>query len=184
MKKTLLILPLALAAMTFQAKASDKVLAKVNGKEITESQLNKEISKLPANYRNLKNNKEFRQQMLKNMIDAEILYQQALKEGIDKDPEVLENLELLKKKLYIQALLKKHVKVPQVKVTEKEVREYYEKNKDKFVAPNGKPVPFESLKPIIKQALEQEKRSREAQKAIEAYISKLEKNSKIELLSK
>jgi len=121
-------LSLAVAFGLFvSAPVSAKVLAEVNGKKITDKDLNRVIDSLPPQYRTLKNNPQFRKQMLNNMVKEEVLYQEALKEGVDKNPQVRQEIEAMKRRIIVQYLLRKHVKPPKVKVTEREAKEFYEK---------------------------------------------------------
>ncbi len=163
--------------------AADKILAKVNGKAITESQLQQFLNALPPNYDKVKQNPDFKKQVLDSMINEELLYQEAEREKLENTPEVKKQIEEAKKKILINALLRKHVKPPKVSVSEKEVKEFYEKNKSKFVDANGKPVPYESLKPILKQTLQQQKEQEAIRKAVDSYIKELRKKSKVEVVS-
>jgi len=175
---------LLIAFTSTGSMAAEKVLATVNGKKITESQLNRAIENLPARYQGLKDNPQFRKMVLENMVKEELLYQEAKKEGVDKDPKVKEEIELAKKRIMIQALLRKHIKLPKVKVTEEEAKAFYEKNKHQFVDANGKPVPFKSLKPFIIQSLKQQKEEEAFRKAVEEYVRELQKKGKVQISSK
>lgn len=183
MKKALLT-ALIVASASTSSMAADKVLATVNGKKITESQLNSAIDSLPAKYQRLKNNPQFRKMVLENMVKEEILYQEAQKEGIEKDPKVQKELELAKRRILVQELIRKHVKVPKVNVTDEEARAFYEKNKKQFVDPNGKPIPFQSLKPFIVQSLKQQEEQEAFRKAVEKYVMELQKKGKVQINGK
>lgn len=164
--------------------AAGKILAKVNGKPITEEDLKKVMETLPPNYKSLENNPDFRKQLIDNMVKEELLYQEALKERLDKDPKVKDQIEMMKKRILIQALLRKHVKLNQVSVSDSEAKAFYEKNRGKFKDANGKTVPFQALKPFIVQSLKQQKEQEAFKTAVEKYISDLEKHSKVEVYVK
>ncbi|WP_457627707.1 peptidylprolyl isomerase [Persephonella sp.] len=116
--------------------------------------------------------KELRKKALKALIDRELLYYEAKKKGIKipekeidrlmdelakryKSREKLEELvkqtgitleefrEELKKRLMIDKLLKEYV---QVNLTEKDLKEYYEKNKYKFKEPESLKVRYIYIK--------------------------------------
>ncbi|WP_457680879.1 SurA N-terminal domain-containing protein [Thermovibrio sp.] len=179
--KKLITATLIIAATASSALSAEKVVATVNGKKITEKELNETIKNLPPSYNNLKKNPEFRKMVLENMVREELLYQEAIKEGLENNPKVKEEIEKAKRRILIQALLRKHIKLPPIKVSEQEARAFYEKNKRMFLDPNGKPVPFESLKPFIIQSLKRKKEQQAFQEAVERYIKELEKKEKVEI---
>ncbi len=181
--KKLLFAVSAVLVLSGSSFAADKILAKVNGKAITESQLQSFLDSLPPNYNKLKQNPNFRKQVLNSLINEELLYQEAKKEKLEDSPEVKKQMEEAKKKILINALLKKHVKVSNISISDKEVKEFYEKNKSQFVDANGKPVPYESLKSVLKQTLQQQKEQEAVRSAVNAYINELRKKNKVELVS-
>ena len=159
--------------------AEDKILAKVNGKAITESDLNNAIEKLPEKYLSLRNNPKFRKEVLKTLIDQELLFQEAQKEGILSDPKVKKQIEDAKKQIIINALLEKHLKLNEVKVSDEEARAFYERNKNRFTDANGKQVPFESLKPFIIQTLKEQKRQEALMAAFNRFVKELKKKNSV-----
>ena len=183
LRKALLAFSVALS-VAGSALAAEKILARVNGKPITEKDLNQVMESLPPNYKSLENNPAFRKQLLNNMVKEELLYQEALKEGVEKDPEVQREIALMKKRILVQALLRKHIKIGKVEVSDSEAKAFYEKNKDRFTDANGKPVPYASLKPFIVQSLKRQKEQEMFKKALNSYVSQLEKHSKVEIYSK
>lgn len=181
MKKSLLALSLV-AVTSFSASAADKVLAKVNGTPITESQLREVLNRLPASYSSLKSNPSFRQHVLNTLINQQLLYQEARKENVEKDKTVQRQIEEVKKQILINALLSKHLKVNNVKVSDKEAKAFYEKNKFRFIDANKKLVPFKSVKPKIFKFLKQQKMRQAFRMAFNNYISKLRKANKVEIV--
>ncbi|MEO2069563.1 MAG: SurA N-terminal domain-containing protein [Desulfurobacteriaceae bacterium] len=108
--KKLVLATAIIALVSSNSLAGDKVLAKVNGKPITESDLNKALNSLPEKYSSVKGNTEFRKRVLETLINQELLFQEAQKEGIPQNPKVRKQIEEAKKKIIINALLKKHLK--------------------------------------------------------------------------
>ena len=104
------------------------ILAEVNGEKTTVADFNKELADVPQNYREaLMKNK---QRLLDELVLRELLYQEALKQELDKDAEVLEVLERTKKKLMAQKLVIDIAN--QTELTDEELENYYEANKDMF----------------------------------------------------
>lgn len=107
----------------------EKVLASINKKTITLKDFNRTISELPQNMaeRAKRNKLDF----LNYLVRKELLYQEGIKKKIDQNPEVAQKVEQFKHELIIQEFLSSYLN--KVKpVTDKEVKEFYEKNKALF----------------------------------------------------
>lgn len=103
------------------------LLAKVNGDKITVQQVQAEFAKLSSP--TLK--KESVRQMLSNLVDRQLLAQEAIKLNLDRSPEVVQVIESSKASIYAQAYLsKKMAKLNDV--SEKEVTEYIHLHPERF----------------------------------------------------
>jgi peptidyl-prolyl cis-trans isomerase C len=104
----------AIGMASLSHAADDKVLATVNGESISEKDLDRFVSQ------NAKGNKGQinRQQVLNEMISRELVYQDALKQGLDKDPEVLKKLEAIKVNLILGAAMENIMSKPAIKDSE------------------------------------------------------------------
>jgi peptidyl-prolyl cis-trans isomerase C len=111
----------------------NKVLAIVNGREITENDVKANISRFPRERQNQFYSEEGRKQLLDQMVSFELIYNEALENGIEKDEQYLAQLELAKKELLTQASINNLLS--EVSVSEDEVKDYYNANKDLFIAP-------------------------------------------------
>ncbi|UFS72003.1 peptidyl-prolyl cis-trans isomerase [Geomonas sp. RF6] len=107
------------------------VLAEVNGTKITDADFRHETENLPPYLKPMTETPEGKKEMLDTMVVRELIMQQANKDGIDKSPEVAQKLEELKKRLVVEAYLKKKVE-QSATPTDAEMKAFYEKNKDKF----------------------------------------------------
>ncbi len=116
----------------------------------------------------------------KFLVKQALLYQEALKEGLQNDPEVKEQLKLLRRQTLALALLKKKFGNMDFTPTEKEIKEFYEENKSNFKTKDGKILPLSVVKPFIVSTLEQRKRI----EAINNYLESLLKKYKIKVLKK
>ena len=126
---------LALVAIAFlglqacNAEPTGQVLAVVNGEEITQGELNAEISELriPAGG----DKDAIRTQILQQIIDRRLMAQVAKEEGFDRDPEFLTRERRLKEELLVQMYGKKaaeSVRVPDGPA----VKKYLAENPGKF----------------------------------------------------
>jgi EpsD family peptidyl-prolyl cis-trans isomerase len=106
-------------------------LAKVGNSVITEADLEREIKNLPDFVQKMFEGPSGREKFLEELVKRELLYQEALKEGLDKDPAYQKKLEDFKKINLVGILLEKEIESKE-KVSDKEIRDYYEKHKEDF----------------------------------------------------
>lgn len=113
------------------AKSAGQVLAEVNGAVITTEDFKREIESLPPYLKPMTETAEGKKEMLDTMIVRELILQQAQKDGLDKSQAVADKLEDLKKRVVVEAFLKKKVE-EQANLSDPELQKFYDQNKDKF----------------------------------------------------
>jgi peptidyl-prolyl cis-trans isomerase C len=106
-------------------------LAKVDGAPITKADFDREIQSLPDYAKQMFEGPGGREKFLDEVIKKEILYQEALKQGIDKSPEFIRKMEDAKKMTLISGLLEQEI-MSKSQVTDKEIRDYYDQHKNEF----------------------------------------------------
>lgn len=111
-----------------------KVVIEIGDIKITESDLKEEMDNLPEQLKHLVTTKDGKKEFIDSIVKREIVYLEAQKEGIDKDEKVIRDLEKIKKRVVIDAYLRKKI-ISDTKVDEKSLKEYYEKNKKDFTEP-------------------------------------------------
>jgi peptidyl-prolyl cis-trans isomerase C len=114
-----------------EGKKEGKVLAEVNSGSITTGDFDRELKNLPEYLKAMADTPQGRKEMLDTMVIRELILQQAAKDGLDKGPEIEEKLQDLRKRLIVESFLKKKVEV-ESKVSDEELKKFYEQNKDKF----------------------------------------------------
>lgn len=114
-------------------KKEGKVLAEVNSGSITTGDFERELKNLPEYLKAMADTPQGRKEMLDTMVIRELILQQAAKDGLDKGAEIEEKLQDLKKRLIVESFLKKKVEV-ESKVSDEDMKKFYEQNKDKFKA--------------------------------------------------
>lgn len=119
------------AGSTTETKKEGQVMAEVNGRTITTGDYSREMKNLPEYLKSMATTPQGRKEMLDTMVIRELILQQASKEGLDKGPELAEKLEDLKKRLIVESYLKKRVETD-AKVSDDDLKKFYEQNKDKF----------------------------------------------------
>ena len=151
-------------------------LAKVGNTVITEADIEREIKNLPDFVQKMFEGDSGRERFLEELVKRELLYQEALKKGLEKDPAYQKKLEDFKKINLVGLLLEKEIET-KTKVSDKEIRDYYEKNKEDFA-----PVSQVSLSHILVNT------EKEAQKILERLkkgedFAQIAKKSSIDTVS-
>jgi peptidyl-prolyl cis-trans isomerase C len=110
----------------------DKILVKVSDSFITVKDFKARIAKLPPYYRKIveKDNKRY----LEEMIMEKLFYEAAIRKGLDRDKEVVEIVSQAKKKIITAKLVETEVDA-NVKITDGEMKQYYEVHKGEFKTP-------------------------------------------------
>ena len=132
MKKALVLLCLVFLLFGCGKKEEGgKVLATIDGEKVTLEEFNKELDRIPANMKMLVLTQSGKQSFLDRYIVKRLLMEEAKKENIEKDKEFQDRLSDIREQLLIESLLKKKV-TTNINASEEQLKEYYEKNKEKF----------------------------------------------------
>ncbi len=125
---------LIITALTLSCGCAKKpdVVARIGERVITTAELKGRLHKLPDKYRELvsANMKKY----LDEFVVDELLYQEALRRGLQRNKDVIEIIEEAKKKILIAKLLKDNVD-DEVTVSDEEAMEYYQKHPEEFRTP-------------------------------------------------
>lgn len=113
--------------------SENKVLAVVKGKEITEDTLNRFLNDLGPQVAMQFQSEEGREKLIDELIRQEVLYLNAIEKDFDKDEEFVTEFEKIKENFLKQYTVNKMLR--DVTVTEEEVKEFYENNKEMFKKP-------------------------------------------------
>ena len=108
----------------------NKVLATVNGSEVTEKDIQRSLLRFPQETQEYYKTEEGSKQFLDQMINFELIYNYALDNDMKKDPDYIEQMKLIEKDLLIQIGVKNIM--ADVDITEEEIQKYYEENKEMF----------------------------------------------------
>ena len=110
-----------------------KVLATVNGAKITSEDFDREVKALPEYIRAMADTPQGKKEMIDTLVMRELILQQAAKDGVDKGKDIEEKLAELKKRIIVDTYLKKKVET-ESKISDEELKKFYEQNLDKFKA--------------------------------------------------
>src|SRR6267143_3694295 len=105
-------------------KAASQVAAKVNGGEITVHQINSVIA--GSNQIPSEQVKQAAAQTLERIIDQELLVQKALKDKLDRDPQVMMSIENAKRQILARAYIERAA--ASSTESREEIRKFYQEN--------------------------------------------------------
>lgn len=120
--------------LIFACSKSDEVVVKAGSSKLTKKELQEDLKSLPPQTKLFLASPEGVNRLKEELIKREVLYEEAKKRDLAKSEEFKRRVEEFKKITLINMLLEQELKnLPQV--TEKDAKEYYEKNKDQFIKP-------------------------------------------------
>ena len=150
-------------------------LVKINGVTITKEDLKKEVEALPPFAQKMFEGEEGIARLIDELIKKELLYQEAKKKGLDRDAAYLKKVADSQKLILISALLEKEIE-DKAKLSDKDVRDFYEKNKADFMV-QGKTIEFEKIRDMLAQRLTAQKQK----EVFDGYVENLKKSYKIDV---
>ena len=109
----------------------EKVLATVDGRPITDAMLAEEAKSLPPYVRPILDTPAGRVQFLESLITRDLLMQEALRRGIDRREEVRERLNMARRSILLEALLREVTdKAPGL--SDDALKKFYDGNPENF----------------------------------------------------
>ena len=111
------------------------VVARVGTTNITQEDASRELKALPDQIQRMFQGPEGTERFVDELVKKEVLYQEAKKKGLENNPEYQKKVEYFKKLTLISTLLEKEIE-EKAKVTDKDVKDYYEAHKKDFMANN------------------------------------------------
>lgn len=144
-----------------EKKYSGAVIAKIGNRNITQGELDYELSRFPPEIRNQFADKNKKIEFLRRFIATELMYDSAKRAGYDKDKGVIENVYQAKKTFIVQKLVQERLK-EKIKIEPQDVELYYKAHKTQYAEKDrdGKVIRepnFEEIQNIVAQDLFQEK---------------------------
>jgi EpsD family peptidyl-prolyl cis-trans isomerase len=111
------------------SKGATQVAAKVNGAEISVHQINSILTK--ATGVTNENAPQARKEILDRLVDQQIAVEQAIAKKLDRNPDVLLNIEAARREILARAYLEQ-IAAAQPKAADDEIRKYYDEHPDLF----------------------------------------------------
>ncbi|MES2586927.1 MAG: peptidylprolyl isomerase [Pseudomonadota bacterium] len=137
-------MPLISLAQTQKSPADYEFVASVNGSPISKGLL--ELNLKGAISQGQKDSPQLRQAVKEELINRELIAQAAIKEGLEKNIDLTDQVVQLKQTLLLQAYLEDHFK--KEPITDAKLREEYEKQK-KLMGDNSTAVQYKVSQIIL-----------------------------------
>jgi peptidyl-prolyl cis-trans isomerase C len=131
MKKLFICLLLLFFVVSCSKKENGTVLATIDGEDISLQEFNKELDKIPANMKMLVATQTGKKNYLDRLIIKRLLLKEAKKEKVESEKEFQDRLSDIKDQLLIESVLKKKI-TADAKMTDEDLKKYYEANKESF----------------------------------------------------
>lgn len=112
-----------------EAKHSSQVVARVNHEEITVHQLNSFLAH--TGIKTWKTPREASRDALETLIEQELLVQQAVREDLERDPQIMLAVEDAKRRVLALAYLERKV-LPKTPPTSEDIQAFYHKHPELF----------------------------------------------------
>ncbi|MCE5312611.1 MAG: peptidylprolyl isomerase [Nitrospiraceae bacterium] len=117
------------------AAASGDYLVKINDLTVSKADLDKELKKMPEEVKQaMMKNAQTYTKFLEDYASKEALGLEAKSKKIEEDPDFISKMDYMKKMTAIQLLLEKEI-AKEIKISDKDIQDYYNKNKGQFAAP-------------------------------------------------
>ena len=135
-----LYLPLLIAALVVgcgdkkegaatEDKKATQVAAKINDTELTVHQVNFALQRVPGLSK--EQSKAASLQVVRNLVDQEVIAQKALSDKLDRDPNVVQALDAARRQILAEAYMTRKLGTP-VEPSDTEVSAYYDKHPELF----------------------------------------------------
>jgi peptidyl-prolyl cis-trans isomerase C len=109
-----------------------KVVAEIGSEKITLDDIDAMIKQIPEQYQPMA--EAHKDMFLDSVVSQKLLYSEASKLNLDKDPDVQKQIEDARKDIIIKEYLRKEIE-DKVTVSDEDAKKYYEENLDKFKEP-------------------------------------------------
>ncbi|OGL46421.1 MAG: hypothetical protein A2161_05450, partial [Candidatus Schekmanbacteria bacterium RBG_13_48_7] len=109
----------------------ETIIAQIGERIITDRDFQKRLDQIPSYARDQFKTQAQKLEFLKQYIASELMYDTAKRKGLDKDPEIEQQVFETKKALIVQKLLKEEIQ-SQIKTGESDLELYFQAHKDDY----------------------------------------------------
>jgi EpsD family peptidyl-prolyl cis-trans isomerase len=114
--------------------SEDTYIAKFNGGGITLRKLNETIKEIKAK-RGIPLTGDYKKNILNSLIAESMIHKYATEQGLDRDPEVIEQIEKASRQIITSIFLRKYFSEKTSTITGEEAKRFYSENIDRYSVP-------------------------------------------------
>lgn len=122
------------ALIFFKTKNNGNTLVRIKGRKITLEEFQVRITEIPTYYQGFLATHNGKIELLNGMIAEVVLIQKAKEEGLHRKEEIRRMLKNVEDRILLEAIVQELQK-GRIAVSDEEVKEYLEKNEEKFANP-------------------------------------------------
>jgi parvulin-like peptidyl-prolyl isomerase len=122
------------ALIFFKTKDNRNVLTRIKGRKIMLEEFRVRIAEIPSYYQGFLATHNGKIELLNGMIAEAVLIQKAKEEGLHKREDIRRKLKNVEDRILLETMVQELQK-DRIAVSDEEVKEYFEKNEEKFVNP-------------------------------------------------
>ena len=149
------------------------VIARIGKREITQGDLDFEISQLPPYMQNEFKDREKKLEFLKGYIATELLYDTAKRKGLDKDSDVIFGAFQSKKRLMVDKLVQEEIS-QKIELDESTLELFFKAHKDRYAEKDdGGNIIEEKLFSDVKEQVAQDYAQQQFQEKYESLIRRM-----------
>ena len=150
-----------------------EVIARIGKREITQGDLDFEISQLPPYMQNEFKDREKKLEFLKGYIATELLYDTAKRKGLDKDSDVIFGAFQSKKRLMVDKLVQEEIS-QKIELDESTLELFFKAHKDRYAEKDdGGNIIEEKLFSDVKEQVAQDYAQQQFQEKYESLIRRM-----------
>ncbi|HQO34471.1 MAG TPA: peptidyl-prolyl cis-trans isomerase [bacterium] len=113
---------------------SGPVVAKIDERNITMSELDRELDKMPPQIRSQYEDPARKRQFLEQFVMSELLYDMGARKGYEKNPDVQKQLREMERQIIIQKVYGEEISA-QIQLDESDYNLYFQAHQDEFKEP-------------------------------------------------
>ena len=153
-----------------KAAAGETVLARVGDRDITDRDLADAIASLPPQVRGQFGEKDAKKEILRSLVQRELMFGAAVRRGLDKDPAVLAEAEKARRDILAGRVLKEEV-YDKIDMSKLQVADYFQQHPDEFKSKDGKPLAQEQAMRLAQQKVFEQEQRRLSGKLFESLMT-------------
>ncbi|MCM8780417.1 MAG: peptidylprolyl isomerase [Candidatus Omnitrophica bacterium] len=123
-------------SLSKEVQTKSNIIARIGKREITDAEIDQAINIMPEWMKKDLQDAQKRREFIRDYVAREVLYTKAKRLGLDNKEYVRLALEQFKKQLLIEQFLAKHIQEGLDKVSQEDVKLYYEAHKDDYLEPS------------------------------------------------